>query len=113
MKWNDKLRQYLKNEGISQKEAAVLLHTSPSMMSRFLSGNDNINQDFIINLLKAFPEIDLQSIFSEAKEYKQEEKIKKVNEPQTLDVQLELNLIQEKIELIKLQLAQDCHAKKK
>ncbi len=106
MKWNDRLRQYIKIQGISQKEAAILLNTSPSMMSRYLSGSDNINQDFIINLLKAFPEIDLQSIFSENKPIE-------VEEPDNSEFNIEKELleIQDKISKIREHLAQDCHDK--
>lgn len=108
MKWNDRLRQYIKLQGISQKEAATLLNTSPSMMSRYLSGTDNINQDFIINLLKVFPQIDLQSIFNENKSIEVDEE-----EEKEFNVEKELIEIQDKISKIREHLAQDCHDKKK
>lgn len=103
--WNEKLARFLKNKGVSQKEAGEKLDISRSMMSRYLTGKDNVNQEFIIKLLKVFPDIDLRSIFSDdppshKEELSPEEKENIINELET---------IEKKITLIKNYLAQKSH----
>lgn len=65
MKYNDKLRLFFKNKGLSQKDVSIRLGHAPAMISRFLSGESVFGPDFIISLIKEFPEIDLHYIFSE------------------------------------------------
>lgn len=110
MTYNEKLRIFFKTSGLSQKEVADIMGISPSMMSRFLKGSDNFSSDFVAKLLKNFPEIDLQYIFSE-----NENEV--FNEPEVnyqqkqLDAIKQIELIEEKIAVLKNYLAQNCHIK--
>lgn len=110
--YNEKLRLYFKKNGISQKEAAERLGHAPAMMSRFLSGASVFDANFIIALVREFPEIDLKYIFSDDKE-----KLSSVEEPKIgnvikeEDVIRELELIEKKISNIRKFLAQSCHKK--
>jgi transcriptional regulator with XRE-family HTH domain len=105
MKYNEKLRLFFKKKGLSQKEVAEILGHAPAMISRFLSGESNFGPDFIISLVKAFPEIDLKYIFQE------EEEGNMISEPveyygiKEQDIVKELELIEEKISSIKKCLA--------
>jgi transcriptional regulator with XRE-family HTH domain len=60
----ENLRYYLKQKGLSQKEAGELLGYKPAMMSRYLNDLD-WNWDFISSLIKSFPDIDLNSVLKE------------------------------------------------
>ena len=110
--YNEKLRLYFKKNGISQKEAAERLGHAPAMMSRFLSGASVFDANFIIALVREFPEIDLKYIFSDDKE-----KLSSVEEPKIgnvikeEDVIRELELIEKKLSNIRKVLAQSCHKK--
>jgi transcriptional regulator with XRE-family HTH domain len=111
MKYNEKLRSFFKDKGYKQKEIAALLGYSPAMIGRYLKGSDKVNSDFIQILIKKFPEIDLQYIFSEDED--QDNTIMK--EPPSLyqmdqkDMVLELQLIEDKIAVLKNVLARKCH----
>ena len=113
MKYHEKLRIFFKAKGLSQKKVAETMVVSPAMMGRYLSGSDNFSPEFITKLVKEFPEIDLKYIFTEDEnimrhdtvmeppsEYKKKE-----------DVLSELEIIENKIALIKIYLAQNCHNK--
>ena len=110
MTYNEKLRIFFKTSGLSQKEVADIMGISPSMMSRFLKGSDNFSSDFVAKPLKNFPEIDLQYIFSESED-------KQINEPDVnypqkqLDAIKQIELIEEKIAVLKNYLAQNRHIK--
>jgi len=65
MAYNDKLRLFFKNKGLSQKEVGKRLGHAPAMISRFWSGESSFGPEFVVALVREFPEIDLQSIFSE------------------------------------------------
>jgi transcriptional regulator with XRE-family HTH domain len=110
MVWNEKLAMYLKTKGISQKEAGKRLDTSTSMMSRYLTGKDKVNSDFIIKLLKVFPDIDLRSIFSDEPPNLKENDF--YDPPREINVINELEIIEKKITLIKEYLAQKSHKEK-
>ena len=110
MTYHEKLRLYFKKEGISQKEAAKRLGHAPAMMSRFLSGVSVLDANFITSLVKEFPAIDLQYIFSE-------ENTPHGIAPEPLsnygvkedDVIKELEIIEKKLSSIRKVLAQNCH----
>lgn len=108
----DKLHLFFKSKGLKQKEIAEILDYSPAMISRYLKGSDKINADFITILLKKFPEIDLQYIFSD-----QEQDTPIAAEPvpnygvKEEDVIKELEIIEKKISSIRNVLAQSCHKK--
>lgn len=110
--YNEKLRLYFKKNGISQKEAAERLGHAPAMMSRFLSGASVFDANFIISLVREFPEIDLKYIFSD-----DIEKLSIVEEPKIgygikeKDIIGELELIEKKISAIRNVLARKSHAK--
>lgn len=64
MDFHEKLKQYLKSTGFSQKELAERLGYSDTMMSRYLSSNKP-NYEFLNALIKVFPSIDLNYLFKE------------------------------------------------
>lgn len=110
--YNEKIRLYFKKIGVSQIEVGKRLGHSPAMISRFWSGTSVFDANFIIALVKEFPEIDLKYIFSsEAKdtsapsEPEQDSGIKEEN------IIAELELIEKKILDIKEVLTRKCHAK--
>ena len=63
--YHEKLHLFFKKKGLKQYEIAELLGYSPTMISRYLKGTDKINADFIIKLVKEFPDVDLQYLFSD------------------------------------------------
>jgi transcriptional regulator with XRE-family HTH domain len=63
--YNDKLKTFFTSKGLSQKKVGEMLGYSPTMMSRYYRGTDKINADFIIKMVKTFPDIDLKYIFSD------------------------------------------------
>ena len=108
----DKLHLFFKSKGLKQKEIAEALGYSPAMISRYLKGSDKINSDFIIILIKKFPEIDLQYIFSD--EVKKNLMVSEPSDDYGIkegDVVHELELIEKKIASIRKVLARKSHAK--
>lgn len=65
MEYNYKLRLFFKNKGLSQKEVGKRLGHAPAMISRYWSGESSFGPEFIVALVREFPDIDLQYIFSE------------------------------------------------
>ena len=63
--YNDKLRLFFKEKGLRQYEIGERLGYSPAMIGRYLQGSDKINSDFILKMVKEFPDVDLQYIFSD------------------------------------------------
>jgi transcriptional regulator with XRE-family HTH domain len=112
MGYNEKLKLYFKKIGLSQAEVGERLGHSPSMISRFWSGTSVFDAEFVLALVREFPEIDLKYIFSE-------EKINTsmVSEPsedygiKEEDIIGELKLIEKKISNIRECLARKSHAK--
>jgi len=108
----NKLQLFFKSKGLKQYEIAEILGYSPTMISRYLKGSDKINSDFILILIKQFPEIDLQYIFSDDRMKSTAVKDAytgySINEE---DVIRELEIIQNKISDIKNVLARKSHAK--
>lgn len=112
MAYYEKLKLYFKKIGVSQIEVGNRLGHSPAMISRFWSGTSVLDANFIIALVKEFPEIDLQYIFSDevenntmVSEPREEYGIKEEN------IITELELIEKKISSIRNVLAQSCHKK--
>jgi len=64
MEFHEKLKQYLKTTGFSQKEVAKKIGYSDSMMSRYLKSNKP-NYEFLNALIKVFPDIDLNYLFKD------------------------------------------------
>lgn len=67
MEYNDKLRLFFKTKDLSQKELSEILGHAPAMISRYLSGESKFGPEFIVSLVKAFPEVDLKEIFTDDK----------------------------------------------
>lgn len=107
--YNEKLRLFFKSKGLKQKEAADLLGVSASSLGKYLMGTDNFKPEFITDLIRVFPDIDLQYIFMEG------EPLNIANEPgenygsKPYDVDSELRIIAEKAAEIRNYLAQNCH----
>lgn len=112
MQYNEKLRLYFKKIGVSQSEVGKRLGHAPAMMSRFLSGTSILDANFILALVREFPDIDLKYIFSD-----EDANSSMVQEPRekyaTKDVNVikELELIEKKLSNIRKVLAQSCHKK--
>jgi transcriptional regulator with XRE-family HTH domain len=106
MAYNYKLRLFFKNKGLSQKEVGKRLGHAPAMISRFWSGESSFGPEFIVALVREFPDIDLQYIFSD------EENSNMVQEPngnyglKQENIDKELEIIAGKIEEIRKVLAQ-------
>jgi transcriptional regulator with XRE-family HTH domain len=63
--YNEKLQLFFKEKGLKQYEVGEILGYSPTMIGRYIKGTDKINADFIIKMVKEFPDVDLQYIFSD------------------------------------------------
>lgn len=107
--YNEKLRLFFKSKGLKQNEAAELLQVSPSSLGKYLMGVDNFKPEFITNLIRVFPEIDLRDIFSEDKS------TNSVSEPKPFygltedNLDKELKIIGEKVANVRQYLAQNRH----
>lgn len=111
MRYNEKLRLFFKSKGLSQKEVGERLGHAPAMISRFWSGESSFGPDFIVSLLREFPEIDLQYIFSEEKSFTAlQEPLEKYHSENAVVIE-ELKLIEEKLFNIRKVLAQNRHKK--
>jgi transcriptional regulator with XRE-family HTH domain len=111
--YNEKLRLYFKKIGVSQQEAAKRLGHAPAMMSRYLSGVSVFDANFVVALVREFPEVDLKYIFSD-----QKDAITKVAEATIEDgvkeddeIEKELQIIEEKLTSIRSVLARKGHGK--
>lgn len=111
MTYEKKLAYYFKNRGLKQKELANLLGVAPTMISRYLSGTSVFPPEFLVAILKNFPDIDLQYIFTEHDLIEENE----LNEPTSSyglnkkDIELELLIIEQKINKIRGLLTQKSH----
>lgn len=61
MNHRESLKSFLKQKGLSQKQAGEILGYTPAMISRYLNDLD-WNWDFITSLSSNFPEIDWNAI---------------------------------------------------
>lgn len=68
MKYNEKLRVFFKSKNLTQRELSDILGHAPAMISRYLSGESKFGPEFIVSMIKAFPDLDLKYIFSNDKE---------------------------------------------
>jgi len=106
MMYYEKLSLFFKTKKVSGAEIGRKLGYSTSSISKFLSGNSAIDSSFILLLVKEFPDIDLQYIFSE------EEENNSVAEPQSFygltdeKVIKELEIIEKKVANVREYLAQ-------
>lgn len=112
MTYKDKLREYLKTEGISQKDMGIALGYAPAMISRYLNGASVPDAEFIKKLVAAYPNVDLKYIFSESKNLHDS-----VNETEakytSRDQQVleEIENIEHRLEKLKELMSQYCHTK--
>jgi len=110
MTHTEKMRLYFKNRDISQKEISKKTGQAPAMISRYLSGASSFSSDFIAILIREFPDIDLNYIFS-VKENNE------ANEPNELYgltneiIDKEMEIIQDKLAIVRKYLAQNRHKK--
>lgn len=106
--YNEKLHLFFKEKGLKQYEIGKILGYSPTMIGRYLKGSDKINADFIIKLVKEFPDVDLQYIFSEDDKHT-------ISEPSASyglnedTIDKELKIIGEKVAKVREYLAQNRH----
>lgn len=106
--YNEKLQLFFKDKGLKQYEIGKILGYSPAMIGRYLKGSDKINADFIIKLVKKFPDVDLQYLFSE-------DDIQLLSEPSSYyglnedNLDKELEIIIKKAENVREYLAQNRH----
>jgi transcriptional regulator with XRE-family HTH domain len=107
--YNEKLQLFFKEKGIKQYEIAKKLGYTPQMISRYLKGQDKINADFISKMVKEFPDVDLQYLFTD------EQTTNRVQEPSAYyglkKLDNELKIIEEKVAEIRKDLAQISHTK--
>lgn len=108
MQYNDKLRLFFKNKELSQKEVAERLGYAPAMISRFLRGESSFGPDFIVTLIKEFPDVNLQYIFSEDNKniISESKPFYGLNEENLVE---ELKIIEEKVAKVREYLAQNRH----
>jgi transcriptional regulator with XRE-family HTH domain len=105
--WYEKLNKFFKERKISNRQLSVTLGYSETMIGRYLKGRDNINAEFIGILIKNYPEINLQYMFSDSFAEGEEE----VNLAQEQDESYNFNVIKEiedvekKLNRIKAELA--------
>lgn len=106
--YSKKLHLYFKSKGISQIEIARKLGSSPSMIGRYLSGSVGFKPEFLSVLIKHYPDIDLQYIFSD-------NETKELSEPSEsygsgdLNLFSEIENIEKKLSEIKEYLTRKCH----
>lgn len=107
MTYNEKLRLFFKKKGLSQKQVGERLGHAPAMISRYWSGESSFGPEFIVSLVKEFPDVDLKDIFSE------NENSNMVHEPngnyglRVDNVDKELEIITEKLTEIRKVLAKN------
>lgn len=61
---NERLRNYMDDQGLSAKDFAQKLGVQPSAISHILSGRNKPSVEFLQKLLHAFPEVDLNYLIS-------------------------------------------------
>lgn len=66
MSFQENLRKYLKSKDLSQKRAAEMIGYTTVNFNHYLGDRDP-NFDLIMNLIKAFPDIDLNYLFKGTK----------------------------------------------
>lgn len=109
MEYNYKLRLFFKNKGLSQKEVGKRLGHAPAMISRFLSGESSFGPEFIVSLVREFPDIDLQYIFSEDETTNSVQEAKPFYGLNEENIDKEMEVIEQKVANVRKFLAQICH----
>lgn len=70
-KMNRRLQQLLIAENITQAQLATRLNVAPASISHILSGRNKPGYDFIVNTMKAFPNLNIEWLISgQGKMYK-------------------------------------------
>ena len=113
MKYDEKLRLFFKSKGLTQKKVSEELNIAPAMISRYINGVSVFPADFLTALVKHYPDIDLQYIFSEDEVLEKgsvDESIVTSNLSES-DLVNELQLIEDKIARVRNVLAQNRHNK--
>ena len=113
MTYDEKLRLFFKSKGLTQKKVSEELNIAPAMISRYINGVSVFPADFLTALVKHYPDIDLQYIFSddEIVEKDSMDKNKVVTNLSESDLVKELQLIEDKIARVRNVLAQNRHEK--
>lgn len=111
MRYNEKLRLYFKEIGISQAEVAKKLGQSHSMMSRYLSGVSVFDANFIEALVREFPDINLKYIFRDEDDFSMASEPSEDYGFKNAVIIEELKLIEKQLANIRKVLAQNRHIK--
>jgi len=104
MDYHKKLKSFFKEKGISNKQLSQRLGYSEVMTGRYLNSNKP-NYEFIMALIREFPEIDLNYLFKDFEIEVSEEK-------DTIQTKNEATLIDEiemRLGFLKSKMAQNCH----
>jgi transcriptional regulator with XRE-family HTH domain len=83
MNYHNKLQNFFKAKGISQKQIAEELNVSRSIISRYLSKNAP-NYEFIKAITEFHPEIDWNYMFKDTEDSSEEENISYQKNPEML-----------------------------
>lgn len=102
--YHDKIRRFFKSKKLTQKEVGRILGYSPAMTGRYLNGTAGIGSDFLVSLLKNFPELDLNDVFAHEpnNEVYEVKELRAIYEKTTIfndieDLEIKLQLIKEKL----------------
>lgn len=106
MDFGNRVKQLLKDKGLSSKEFALKIDEHPTALSSMLSGNRKPKAEFILKLVEAFPEVDLNWLFRGETTRNNELREDEVSysTPNTPEVLIEK--IEENLRSLKAQLAQ-------
>lgn len=101
--YNEKLRMFFKDKGLSQKAAAQKLGVSQSSFGKYLNGTDNFKPEFLSTIIREFPSIDLKYIFSKEDENNSDasSELKSVYGFSEKEVLVELEIIEDKLSNIR------------
>lgn len=58
-----RLKKYLAKKGLKQNAVAQKLGESPSYMNKVLNGKSNFSHEFLLKIVRAFPDLDLNWLF--------------------------------------------------
>lgn len=117
MEHYEKLSIFFKSKGLSQSEVGQRIGYSRSSMSKFLKGDSVIDSNFILKVVKEFPDVDLKYIFSKEDEEEVEDLANMIMEPPAIyelspdKLEKELEIILKKLTNVKNVLAQNRHKK--
>lgn len=109
--YSKKLQYFFKSKNLLNYQVGDILGFSPAMIGRYLNGTTPPKPEFLTQLIKHFPEIDLQELF------KEEHDDNLVSEPQenypsaSEEAMLRIKEIERNLSKVKKFLAQNCHNK--